>query len=102
MYHTFPNGPALHSLKLAGPHRYKHGDSMALNQDLLDILVCPLCRGHLDPVDSEEGLKCAACALVYPVREDIPLMLTEEAIPLPEWERGRRQAVRRPQQASED
>ncbi len=54
---------------------------MALNKELLDILACPKCKGDLELTPSEDGLICRACALVYPVQEEIPIMLPEEAIP---------------------
>jgi uncharacterized protein YbaR (Trm112 family) len=61
---------------------------MPLPPDLLTLLVCPACRQGLRPVDNETGLACDACAVVYPVDRDIPILLTEEAVPLPDWERG--------------
>ena len=57
---------------------------MALSQELLDILVCPQCKGDLDLVNSGAGLACAACRLVYPVRDDIPVMLIDEAVAISE------------------
>lgn len=63
---------------------------MALNPELTALLACPVCRGELEPVDNESGLKCPACRLVFPVRDAIPIMLQEEAIPLDDWERGQR------------
>ena len=60
-----------------------------LDRDLLDILVCPKCKGPLEhKVGGEEGgtateeLVCHACALRYEVRDDIPIMLIDEAKPL--------------------
>ena len=53
---------------------------MALNPELLALLACPVCRGELEPVDNESGLECPACGLVFPVRDNIPIMLQEEAI----------------------
>jgi uncharacterized protein YbaR (Trm112 family) len=64
---------------------------MALDNELLRILACPACRGSLEPDGEGEGLVCAACALVYPVREDIPVMLAEEAVPLNLWRSGTRE-----------
>lgn len=66
---------------------------MEITKDLLDILVCPRCRGELHPirtVEGVEGLSCPACAVVYPVRNDIPVMLEEEAIPRASWDQGLR------------
>ena len=54
---------------------------MALNRELLHILACPKCKGSLELLGAEEGLKCAACAVVYPIRDEIPVMLIEEAVP---------------------
>lgn len=54
----------------------------AISQDLLDILVCPVCHNRLTPVlntSTGEGLRCGKCRLVYPVREGIPVMLVDEA-----------------------
>lgn len=64
---------------------------MSVDSGLLAILVCPACRGGLDAIDGNQGLCCARCAVVYPVREDIPVMLTEEAVPLSDWNKGRRE-----------
>ena len=61
---------------------------MALNKELLQILACPKCKGGLELLDREEGLKCDACGLVYPVREEIPVMLVDEAVPVAKWEQG--------------
>lgn len=52
---------------------------MALSRELLAILVCPQCKGELELVDSETGLVCHACRLRYPIRDDIPVMLVDEA-----------------------
>ena len=52
---------------------------MALSQDLLEMLVCPMCKEHVQPLADQGGLKCPACRRVYPVRDDIPVMLLEEA-----------------------
>lgn len=49
---------------------------------LLDILVCPLCKGELIYKKAEQELLCKPCKLAYPVRDDIPVMLEEEARPL--------------------
>lgn len=52
---------------------------MAISQDLLDILVCPLCKAPLTLTADSQGLKCAQCRRVYPIKEDIPIMLPDEA-----------------------
>lgn len=54
-----------------------------LDQKLLEILVCPQCKGDLEHrTEPEEELVCPACRLRYEVREDIPIMLIDEAKPL--------------------
>ena len=56
---------------------------MSLAPDLLEILVCPKCKGELEyKTDPEEVLVCHACRLVYAVEDDIPIMLIDEAKPL--------------------
>jgi uncharacterized protein YbaR (Trm112 family) len=55
---------------------------MAVNQRLLDILVCPKCKGDLVLTESGDGLICYTCRLKYEIRDDIPIMLIDEAIPL--------------------
>jgi len=52
---------------------------MALSQDLLDILACPKCKGELRLTDQQDGLICDACKLRYPIKDDIPIMLIDEA-----------------------
>lgn len=52
---------------------------MAVSQDLLDILVCPVCKTPVKLTGDKQGLKCATCRRVYPVRDDIPVMLVDEA-----------------------
>lgn len=53
---------------------------MAVSQDLLEILVCPLCKTPVKLTPDRQGLKCATCRRVYPIRSDIPVMLVDEAI----------------------
>ena len=52
---------------------------MAVSQDLLDILVCPVCKEPVALTEDNSGLKCPACRRVYPIRDDIPVMLVDEA-----------------------
>ncbi|MGA9164553.1 MAG: Trm112 family protein, partial [Thiobacillus sp.] len=46
------------------------------------ILVCPVCKGPLDWKKPAHELVCPACRIAYPIRDDIPVMLPEEARPL--------------------
>jgi len=55
---------------------------MALSQELLDILACPKCKGEVKLNQSQDGLVCETCRLVYPIRDDIPIMLIDQAQPL--------------------
>lgn len=55
---------------------------MTVPRQLLEILVCPKCKGELDYRESEQALDCKACRLRYPVRDGIPIMLIDEASPL--------------------
>ena len=55
---------------------------MAVNEQLLEILVCPKCRGELDLTQERDGLICQTCRLKYEIKDDIPIMLIDEAIPL--------------------
>jgi len=47
--------------------------------DLLEILVCPACKQPLEYREKPESLKCKQCRRVYPVKDDIPIMLLDEA-----------------------
>jgi uncharacterized protein YbaR (Trm112 family) len=55
---------------------------MSLSPKLLAILVCPKCKGALEYQESESSLTCPVCRLRYAVRDDIPIMLIDEATPL--------------------
>lgn len=55
---------------------------MTLSPKLLAILVCPKCKGPLEHREAESSLVCPVCRLRYPVRDDIPIMLLDEATPL--------------------
>lgn len=55
---------------------------MSVAPQLLAILVCPKCKGELEYRETEEALVCHHCALRYAVRDDIPIMLVDEATPL--------------------
>ena len=55
---------------------------MTLSPELLALLVCPKCKGALEHRPAEQALVCPACRLAYPVRDDIPVMLVDEAQPV--------------------
>jgi uncharacterized protein YbaR (Trm112 family) len=52
---------------------------MPISQDLLEILACPLCKAKVELKPDGSGLKCVQCKRVFPIRDDIPVMLIEEA-----------------------
>ena len=52
---------------------------MAISKELLEILACPKCKGDIYLNDSEDGLICNNCKLLYEIRDDIPIMLIDEA-----------------------
>lgn len=52
---------------------------MSISQELLDILVCPLCKTPLRLTPDGGGLKCSQCRRLYPIKDDIPVMLIHEA-----------------------
>ena len=55
---------------------------MSVSPQLLAILVCPKCKGALEYRDEEPALLCHQCRMRYPVRDDIPIMLLDEATPI--------------------
>lgn len=55
---------------------------MTVSQELLDILVCPKCKGKIYLNAAKDGLICDACQLIYEIRDDIPVMLIDEAKPI--------------------
>lgn len=52
---------------------------MSLSKELLDILVCPQCKGAIEYQEEQERLVCSACRLAYPIENDIPIMLIDRA-----------------------
>ena len=52
---------------------------MAISKELLDILVCPVCKADVVLKEDGSGLKCVQCNRVYPVQDDIPILLVDRA-----------------------
>ena len=52
---------------------------MSIDAELLEILACPKCKGDIRLTKEEDGLICDACKLKYPIKDDIPVMLIDEA-----------------------
>jgi len=59
-----------------------------LDRKLLDILVCPVCKAEISLNREKDGLICNKCKLEYPIRDDIPVMLPDEARSLEEGGEG--------------
>ena len=55
---------------------------MAISNELLEILVCPKCKGEIRLNESGDGLICDKCKLLYEIKDDIPIMLVDEARPI--------------------
>ena len=53
---------------------------MAVSKELLEILACPKCKGDIYLNDKGDGLVCERCGLLYPIKDDIPIMLIDEAV----------------------
>ncbi len=53
---------------------------MPIDAELLEILACPNCKTPVKLVGNGSGLKCDACRRVYPIKDDIPVMLIDEAV----------------------
>jgi len=52
---------------------------MPVSPELLKILACPLCKESVALTPDGSGLKCSKCNRVYPIKDDIPVMLIDEA-----------------------
>lgn len=50
-----------------------------ISEELLEILACPQCKGPVQITEKSDGLVCTACRLLYEIRDDIPIMLIDEA-----------------------
>ena len=64
---------------------------MAVSQELLEILACPACKAAVELKPDGSALKCVECKRVYPIRDDIPVMLIDEATTVSEEEAARLQ-----------
>lgn len=62
---------------------------MPISQELLDILACPQCKGDIHLNETGDGLICEACKLKYAIRDDIPIMLIDEATSIDDEAAGR-------------
>jgi len=55
-----------------------------ISKELLEILACPKCKGPVELTGKRDGLVCRPCRLLYEIRDDIPVMLIDEAKKLEE------------------
>lgn len=58
---------------------WRYNESLMIPQDLLEMLVCPVCKKPVVLVNSNTSLKCGECRRVYPIQDDIPIMLVDAA-----------------------
>jgi hypothetical protein len=64
---------------IVSSNKIKGDKSMSINKELLEILACPKCKGDIKLNDTEDGLICENCRLIYEIRDEIPIMLIDEA-----------------------
>jgi uncharacterized protein YbaR (Trm112 family) len=70
--------------KTCGPNTHERAGNAArmdamISQELLDMLVCPVCKVAVVLQENVAGLKCGQCRRVYPIKDDIPIMLVDSA-----------------------
>ena len=53
--------------------------AMTIDPKLLEILACPLCKTPVNLTPAGDGLKCSQCRRIYPIKDDIPVMLVDQA-----------------------
>lgn len=70
---------SLFKLPITYNERIRKVIRMAISQELLEILACPACKAKVELKPDGTGLKCVECKRVYPIRDDIPVMLVDEA-----------------------
>ena len=68
----------------AGKLIWSYNGGAMVNQDLLEMLVCPICKEPVVLKKNGNGLKCGKCRRVYPIQDDIPIMLVDAATTEPE------------------
>jgi uncharacterized protein YbaR (Trm112 family) len=63
----------------SGPPSISGGNSVSVDPELIKILACPSCKTPVALVHNDTALKCGECHRVYPIKDDIPVMLIDEA-----------------------
>lgn len=80
---TFLSASLDPKFKATGSGWHTHsGGFMAVDKELLDILACPKCKGAVKLSAGKDGLVCEKCRIMYPIKDDIPVMLIDEATPV--------------------
>jgi uncharacterized protein len=79
-------------IQTLAPSIFREVTLMAISEDLLEILACPACKAKVELQAGGQGLKCVQCRRVYPIRDDIPVMLIEEATIEGEEEQPRKES----------
>jgi len=64
---------------LKEPQGVRYNKAAMISQELLDILVCPVCKKPVALTANGQSLKCGECRRVYPIQDDIPIMLVDAA-----------------------
>jgi hypothetical protein len=52
---------------------------LEVNSKLIEMLVCPVCKTPVRLTPDSQGLRCASCCLIYPIRDGFPVMIKDEA-----------------------
>jgi LSD1 subclass zinc finger protein len=55
---------------------------VTLSNELKQLMVCPKCRGNLEFPEDQAAIRCLACRLSYPIVDDIPVLIVDQATPL--------------------
>ena len=58
---------------------WRYNNTVMISQDLLEMLVCPVCKKPVVLINNDTSLKCGECRRVYPIQDDIPIMLVDAA-----------------------
>ena len=74
------SNPSLRVTISPAQKRRSSEERLPISQELLDLLVCPICKTPVALTANGEGLRCANCHLVYPIRDGFPIMIKDEAI----------------------
>ena len=54
---------------------------LPINKELIDLLACPACKSEVALTSGRSGIRCDSCRLIYPIKDGIPVMLIDKAIP---------------------